>query len=89
VNQGARALNRTALTLLAAAATGIQVGAAITATRFAVDMIGPASLAFLRYAIGTACLAPVLLSGRVRFARGSRAVISCRSRCSASASSAC
>jgi drug/metabolite transporter (DMT)-like permease len=70
VNQGAHALNRTALTLLAAAATGIQVGAAITATRFAVDMIGPASLAFLRYAIGTACLAPVLLSGRVRFARG-------------------
>jgi drug/metabolite transporter (DMT)-like permease len=63
-------MDRTALAILAAAATGIQVGAAITATRFAIDMVGPASLAFLRYAIGAACLAPVLLSGRMRFARG-------------------
>ena len=60
--------DRTTLAILAAAATGIQVGAAITATRFAVDMVGPASLA-LRHAIGAACLAPVLLSGRMRFAR--------------------
>ena len=57
------------LTILAAAATGVQVGAAITATRFAVDQIGPASLAFLRYAIGAACLAPVFFSPRMRFAR--------------------
>lgn len=61
--------DRTTLAILSAAATGIQVGAAITATRFAVDQIGPASLAFLRYAIGAACLAPVFFSGRMRFAR--------------------
>jgi drug/metabolite transporter (DMT)-like permease len=61
--------DRTTLAILAAAATGIQVGAAITATRFAIDMAGPASLAFLRYAIGAACLAPVFFSGRMRFAR--------------------
>ena len=60
---------RTSLAILAAAATGIQVGAAITASRFAIDMVGPASLAFLRYAIGAACLAPVFFSPRMRFAR--------------------
>ena len=61
--------DRTSLAILAAAATGIQVGAAITASRFAIDMVGPASLAFLRYAIGAACLAPVFFSPRMRFAR--------------------
>jgi drug/metabolite transporter (DMT)-like permease len=62
-------LDRTKLAILAAAATGIQVGAAITATRFAIDAVGPASLAFLRYAIGTACLAPVFFLPQMRFAR--------------------
>jgi drug/metabolite transporter (DMT)-like permease len=62
-------LNRPTLAVLAAAATGVQVGAAITASRFAIDMAGPASLAFLRYAIGAACLAPVFFSARMRFAR--------------------
>lgn len=63
-------LNRTALAILAAAATGVQVGAAITATRFVADAISPASLAFLRYAIGVACLIPVIaLTPRIRFAR--------------------
>src|SRR6185295_10981881 len=70
---GARSLSgapdRARLAILAAAATGIQVGAAITATRFAVDMVGPASLAFLRYAIGAACLAPVFFSRDMRFER--------------------
>ena len=63
------ARDRTTLAILAAAVTGIQVGAAITATRFAIDMVGPAALAFLRYAIGAACLAPVFFSPRMRFAR--------------------
>ena len=63
-------MDRATLAILAAAATGVQVGAAITATRFAIDMVGPASLAFLRYAIGAACLAPVFFSPRMRFARG-------------------
>lgn len=63
------ARDRATLAILAAAATGIQVGAAITATRFAIDMAGPASLAFLRYAIGAACLAPVFFSPGMRFAR--------------------
>lgn len=53
------------LPTLAAAATGIQVGAALVATRFVIDDAGPASLALLRYAIGVLCLMPfVLLAGR-------------------------
>jgi len=59
-----------ALGALAAAATGVQVGAAIVATRYVAADISPASLAFLRYAIGVACLVPaVALAGRIRFAR--------------------
>jgi drug/metabolite transporter (DMT)-like permease len=58
------------LAIAAAALTGMQVGAAMVATRFVVDAMGPATLALLRYAIGFLCLLPVLLSGpRVRFAR--------------------
>src|SRR5262249_19166055 len=52
--------------VLAAAATGVQVGAAMVATRFVVDQTGPASLAFLRYAIGVLCLAPFVLYSRER-----------------------
>ena len=60
---------RDGLALTAAAATGVQVGAALVATRFVVHDIGPASLAFLRYAIAVLCLAPPLwMSARVRFA---------------------
>jgi drug/metabolite transporter (DMT)-like permease len=55
---------------VAAAATGILVGAAMVATRFVIDQTAPASLAFLRYLIGFCCLLPpVLLSERVRFER--------------------
>jgi drug/metabolite transporter (DMT)-like permease len=59
------------LAVLAAAATGVQVGAAIVATRFVVAELGPASLALLRYVVGFLCLVPpVLLAARsVRFAR--------------------
>ncbi len=53
------------LPMLAAAATGVQVGAALVATRFVVDDAGPVSLALLRYAIGFLCLFPfVVLAGR-------------------------
>jgi len=62
-------VNRTALAVLAAAVTGVQVGAAITATRFVAADISPASLAFLRYAIGVACLVPAIAFTRIRFAR--------------------
>jgi drug/metabolite transporter (DMT)-like permease len=62
-------LTRTSLAVLAAAITGIQVGAAITATRYVAADISPASLAFLRYAIGVACLLPVVALTRIRFAR--------------------
>ncbi len=48
--------------LLAAAGTGIQVGAAMVATRFAVDQAGPGSLAFLRYVVGVLCLLPFVLA---------------------------
>ncbi|WP_255466302.1 DMT family transporter [Ramlibacter sp. WS9] len=44
--------------MLAAAASGVQVGAAIVASRFAVAEVPPLTLAMLRYAIGFACLLP-------------------------------
>jgi len=47
--------------VIAAAATGVQVGAAMVATRFVVDQADPASLALLRYLIGFACLLPFVL----------------------------
>ena len=59
------------LAAAAAAATGIQVGSAMVATRIVVDQAGPASLALLRYAIGFCCLVPFVLvaAPRARFAR--------------------
>jgi len=61
-------LTRHGRALIAAALTGVQVGAAITATRFVADAISPASLAFLRYLIGVLCLVPpILLAPRARF----------------------
>lgn len=63
-------MTRSTLAALAAAATGVQVGAAIVATRYVAADISPASLAFLRYVIGVACLVPVVaLAPRARFAR--------------------
>ncbi len=47
--------------LLAAAATGVQVGAAIVASRFVVGEVPPFTLAMLRYAAGFACLLPFVL----------------------------
>src|SRR5260370_6102009 len=56
--------------IAASAATGVQVGAAIVATRFVIGQTSPASLALLRYAIGFCCLLPpVLLARRVRLER--------------------
>ncbi len=49
------------LAALAAAGTGVQVGAALVATRFVVDAAGPISLALLRYIIGFLCLLPFAL----------------------------
>ncbi len=48
------------LALLAAAATGVQVGVAIAASRFVVAEVPPLTLALLRYAIGFACLLPFM-----------------------------
>lgn len=54
-----------ALAMLAAAGTGVQVGAAMVATRFVVGEAGPVSLALLRYTVGFLCLLPfVLLAGK-------------------------
>ncbi len=60
-----------ALPMLAAASTGVQVGAALVATRFVVDESGPISLALLRYIVGFLCLLPfVLIAGKAaRIAR--------------------
>lgn len=52
--------------MVAAAATGVQVGSAIVATRFVIDQTDPVTLAFLRYLIGF-CL---LLVPAWRSARG-------------------
>ena len=49
--------------LVAAAATGVQVGAAIVASRFAVGEVPPLTLAMLRYAIGFCCLLPFAWRG--------------------------
>lgn len=49
--------------LLAAAAVGVQVGAAIAASRAVVHEVGPVSLAFLRYAIALATLLPFVVLG--------------------------
>ncbi len=62
--------DRARLAALAAAATGVQVGAATVASRFVLNEIDPASLAMLRYAIGFSCLVPALFAlPRVRIAR--------------------
>ncbi len=67
---------REALALAAAAAVGVQVGAAMVASRFVIHEIGPASLALLRYAIAVLCLVPpVVAGGRIRFAPRDLAVI--------------
>jgi drug/metabolite transporter (DMT)-like permease len=56
--------------LLAAAVSGVLVGAAIVATRGVIGQSTPAALALLRYLIGCVCLAgPVLIAGRTRIAR--------------------
>ena len=57
------------LALCAAGATGVQVGAAMVATRFVVNEIGPGSLALLRYAVAVLCILPFFLrQPKVRFA---------------------
>lgn len=55
-------LSGRALAITAAAGAGMQVGAAIVATRAVVQDVGPFLLAFLRYAIALACLLPFSLS---------------------------
>lgn len=53
-----------------AAGVGVQVGLALVATRYAVGESGPGTLAMFRYAIGAACLLPVMVHLRMpmRFA---------------------
>lgn len=58
------------LALWAAAGTGFQVGAAIVASRVALEETTPAALALMRYVVGFLCLAPVAWHmGIVPFAR--------------------
>lgn len=62
-------MNR-ALPMLAAATNGLLIGAAMVASRFALEQISPATLALLRYSVGALCLLPPLLMiRRVRFER--------------------
>ncbi len=58
------------IAILAGTITGVLVGAAMVATRYVISQTDPASLALLRYGIGTlGLIPPVLLIRRVRFAR--------------------
>lgn len=61
---------KTWMPLAVAAGTGVQVGLALVATRYVVGESGPATIAMLRYAIGAACLLPVMAHLRMpmRFA---------------------
>jgi len=68
--------------LAAAAATGVQVGAAIVASRFAVAEVAPLTLAMLRYAIGFFCLLPFVLKPYWGFVRTSRAQFAIKTRAS-------
>ena len=59
-----------ALAILAGTVTGVTVGSAMVATRFVIAQSEPASLALLRYGIGTlGLIVPFLLIHRVRFER--------------------
>lgn len=49
------------LALLAAAATGVQIGATIVASRAVIGEVPPLTLALLRYGIALLCLAPWIL----------------------------
>lgn len=51
------------LALWAAAATGVQVGAATVGSRYAVAELAPLTLAFLRYAIAVVFLLPFVVAG--------------------------
>ncbi|MBC8088247.1 MAG: EamA family transporter [Phycisphaerae bacterium] len=53
-------LSETQRTSMAAVVATMCFGTSVVATRFVVAQTQPVSLAFLRYVIGTACLAPVL-----------------------------
>ncbi|MEJ2666328.1 MAG: DMT family transporter [Deinococcales bacterium] len=54
------------LVTLAAAGTGVQVGAAMVASRFALHALGSADLALLRYALALALVLPAALAARRR-----------------------
>ncbi len=60
------------LALVAAAGSGILVGAAIVASRFAVAEVPPLTLAMLRYAIGFCCLLPFAAQAMRRAPRSAR-----------------
>ncbi|NTV57707.1 MAG: DMT family transporter [Deltaproteobacteria bacterium] len=58
------------LAVVAAAATGVQVGSAIVATRFVIDQTDPVTLGFLRYLIGFCLLLiPAWRASREWFSR--------------------
>lgn len=58
------------LPILAAATNGLLIGAAMVASRFALEQMPPATLALLRYSVGALCLLPPLLMiRRARFER--------------------
>ncbi len=67
------------LALLAAAATGVQVGAAIVATRVAVVDVPPLTLAMLRYGIGFLCLLPFVIKQNRPLAHMERAASAIKS----------
>jgi drug/metabolite transporter (DMT)-like permease len=58
-------MTKEGLALLAAAGTGVQVGASMVASRAVAGDVDPATLALLRYTIGAAVVVPIALAARV------------------------
>lgn len=58
-------MTKEGLALWAAAATGVQVGASMVASRAVAGDVDPAMLALLRYAIGASVVVPLALAARV------------------------
>ncbi len=66
---GAHSILGGSLPIIAAASTGVQVGAALVASRFVIAETTPVVLALLRYGLAFALLLPFILAARARTSR--------------------
>jgi drug/metabolite transporter (DMT)-like permease len=63
-------MNAERVALWIAASTGVQVGATLVATRAVAADVDPATLALLRYAVGSAVMVPIALAAKVSWRIG-------------------